>query len=672
MKTSRIRLSCLIGLGAFCAPGFATVSVSTLTPSLKSPEVIGTVITWTARATDSNTNPLTFQFTITPPNGPALMVRDFNVGTETSGVWAGHLPWTPTGVEGVYSITVVAKDFTSGESATKTTKFQVTPLVNGSSPVVANTANPIVVLFSAPSCAVGSSMRVSFQPQSGSVPAVTTNWTACHPPRSMTFEIAGMYPSTAYNIFAQTQTGSNIVNGATVVHTTGALPPKLPFPAVTQAVAPGPNTDTTDWMMLLNSLQLGNGINFPEVATDQAGKIIWYYYPPDDNHTALLTRPLQNGYFLSIQSGPAWNPKTNQGQLLLKVDLAGNAVQETNIGAVAAQLFAMGATDAEQCFNIQSPAPIGSACVGAFHHDAIQSLPNGDTAVLADIEKIFPPGAQGDTSGLPVDIIGDMIVVLDQNWQVKWYFDTFQHDQGAPQLDINRGAVLGETCGAGQGGCPPTLLLGPGIKDKANDWLHANSLYYWPTDGSIVFSSRHQDWVMKVNYANGTGNGDILWRMGREGDFTYNNITNDPWPWFSHQHEAGVENNGTGVMTIFDNGNTRISAKPLGLGAKCGPSDCHSRGIALNVNETNMQVTPVMSQDLGYYSNAMGSAQLLDDGNYYYLPAMVVVSLHNAASYATELFPTAGTDNGTTVLQLKGPSSYRGWQLPNLYNPPTT
>ena len=62
----------------------------------------------------------------------------------------------------------------------------------------------------------------------------------------------------------------------------------------------------------------------------------------------------------------------------------------------------------------------------------------------ADLQKIFPPGTQGDTSGLPVDIIGTMIIVLDNNWRVVWYFDAFQHAGGAPQLDINRPAVLGE------------------------------------------------------------------------------------------------------------------------------------------------------------------------------------------------------------------------------------
>ena len=96
------------------------------------------------------------------------------------------------------------------------------------------------------------------------------------------------------------------------------------------------------------------------------------------------------------------------------------------------------------------------------------TLPGPFTAVIADIEKIFPAGTQGNTTGLPVDIIGDMIIVLDSNWNAVWYCDSFQHDSGCPvppatgpcQLDINRPAVLGETCGGNTSGCPQGLLLG--------------------------------------------------------------------------------------------------------------------------------------------------------------------------------------------------------------------
>jgi hypothetical protein len=180
---------------------------------------------------------------------------------------------------------------------------------------------------------------------------------------------------------------------------------------------------------------------------------------------------------------------------------------------------------------------------------------------------------------------------------VVWYFDAFEHASGAPQLDIKRAAVLGETCAANQSGCPQGFLLGDGIASLAKDWLHANSVYYWPApqDGSakgdLIWSSRHQDFVMRVDYQDGTGTGNILWRMGNQGDFALNNVNNDRWPWFSHQHEAGIEANGD--LTVFDNGNTRVAQ----LGGGCGPNDCDSRGMSLQFNESTMRVTPILSDD---------------------------------------------------------------------------
>ena len=661
---------------ALCAPALGTVQIVSMTPSLGSPQVLGTPITWTATATDSNPGLLTFQFNVALPGGSLALVKDFNAGTLTAGTWTSQpFVWVPTGIEGNYQIQVVIKDFQSGETTSKTGRFQVTTLASGSTPVAVPTANPLVALFGAPSCAAGSSMRVHFQKLS-STAAVATNWVKCHPPASMNFEIAGMHPSSTYQMYSQTKTGSQVVNGPTVNFTTGALPTNISFPTFTKVVPAGPQTDTTESVILHNLVGLGGQTNYPHVATDLAGNIIWYYYPNNPTHNADLTRPLQNGIMLTIQNAAGWIPGVELGQVMAEIDLAGNIIRETNIGVIQQQLLAMGAPDAGPCNVLPSPTPVGSACLGGFHHEVMSFFigANQYFGALADVEKIFPPGTQGDTSGLPVDIIGDMIIVLNSNWQVVWYFDTFQHAGGAPQLDINRPAVLGGTCTAGAPGCPLVSLLGPGIAPLAKDWLHANSIYYWPTDnvggasGDLVWSSRNQDWVMKVDFSNGTGTGNILWRMGVDGDFTFNNTYGDLYPWFSGQHEVAIENNGAGPMTMFDNGNTRLAQ----LGANCGPVDCNSRGMAVTFDETSMQVTPVLSVDLGVFSTALGSAQLLSNGSYFFLPGIVLLSLNNPASFSIEILPTAGTDTGTQVLNLQGPEGYRAWRMPSLYNPPTT
>jgi len=669
MESSPKRLRYFLALMAvLCAPAYATVQITAITPSVKSPQVLGTSVTWTVTATDTNPGPLTFQFNVAFSTGPLAMARDFNVGTLSAGAWTSQpFVWVPTGIEGTYRIQAVIKDFTSGETTSKTVAFQISALVTGATPVAVATANPLVALFSAPSCPTGSSMAVRFQPVSQVTPAVTTNYVNCHPPATMTFEIAGMYPSTAYTMTPLTQTGGKVTPGTPVGFATGALPRKVPFPSYTVEIPAGAETDTADWVMLQNVLESG-GKAYPVVATDLSGKILWYY---NSGQSIFLTRPLQNGGMLVLEGGQAWNPGTTELQMLRQIDLAGNVVRETNIGALEQQLLAMGATDAQMCNTVQTPVQVGAACIDIFHHDAIQTLPNGDTAVLVTVEKILQAGTQGDTSGLPVDVIGDMIIVLNSNWQVVWYFDSFEHATGAPQLDINRAAVLGETCKApASQGCPPIFLATAGISPLATDWLHANSLYYWPQTGDIIWSSRNQDWVMKIDYNNGAGTGNILWRMGPCGDFTFNGA--GTWPWFSHQHDVGMENSGAGPLTVFDNGNTRYSAPGASTGCLEGVGSGNSRGMALTVDESTMTVTPVLSVSLGVQGLGDGSAQLLSDGNYSFLAADVSVpQSRNYVSYPIEILPT-GTFSGTQVLNIEAPKTYRIWRMPSLYQPPTT
>ena len=660
----KTHLQAVIGMSVVLSvPSLAAVQIQSVAPSPASPQVIGTTILWAVSATDTNLGPLAFQFNVASPGGGLVMTKDFNVGTYNAGTWTSQtFAWTPTGVEGSYQVQAVARDFVSGETATTTVKFRVNPLVTGTRPVVVATANPLVALFSAPPCAVGSKMRVKFM-DSHAQRATRTPWATCHASKTMTFEIAGMHRTSWYKMNSETSTGGNVVDGPDVSFKTGDLPGDITFPSLTVTVPPGPDTDTKDSMLVEGPTFPGQHGNYPELATDFTGQILWYYSPATKSD--LLTRPLRNGV-LMIESGPAWNPASQHLQLLHRVDWAGNIVRETNTGAIQQELLALGATDAQPCTAIPRPAPVGSGCLDDFDHDFIATLPNGYSAVMADIEKIYPAGTQGDRSGLPVDILGNMIVVLDPDWQAVWYFDAFEHADGAPQLDINRAAVLGETCAANQSGCPPGFLLGDGIANLAHDWLHGNSLYYWPapqnggSKGDLIWSSRHQDWVMRVDYKDGTGTGNILWRMGPEGDFAFNNVNNDPWPWFSHQHDAAVES--TGVMTLFDNGNTRLSQ----LGAKCGPNDCDSRGMTLQFDESGKQVTPVLSVDLGGYSFALGSAQLLANGNYFFLSGYV----DNIDSYAIETLPTPGTITGTPVFDLEGTTAYRAWRMANIYAAP--
>ena len=99
----------------------------------------------------------------------------------------------------------------------------------------------------------------------------------------------------------------------------------------------------------------------------------------------------------------------------------------------------------------------------------------------------------------------------------------------------------------------------------ANDWTHGNAIQLTP-DGNLLYSSRHQDWLVKIAYGDGTGDGHVIWKMGKDGDFQIN--SNDPYPWFSHQHDANFTASGPTKLLVFDDGNSRVAA--LGAATAAG------------------------------------------------------------------------------------------------------
>jgi hypothetical protein len=300
--------------------------------------------------------------------------------------------------------------------------------------------------------------------------------------------------------------------------------------------------------------------------------------------------------------------------------MAGNPIRQTSVTRLSQQLAALG--------------KIG---VVGFNHDA-QRLANGHTLVKASQEEIFPAGTQGSTA--PVDILGDCIMDLDSNMQIVWSWSAFDH------LNINQAAPLGEVCYASSVDCPP-IVLAP----AANDWIHGNCLDYIPSSGDILFSMRDQDEAIKIDYNNGAGTGDVLWTLGQNGNFTMTGTT-DPWPWFSHQHDVQYELNGTSVISLFDNGNTRIKANPGEV----------SRGQVLNIDETAMTVSLQLNVLMPNYSPALGSAQRLDNGNYHFEAGWLNYQ-SNPHGEAFEVLP-----DGTVNFELTdGAVTYRGYRMDSLY-----
>jgi hypothetical protein len=110
---------------------------------------------------------------------------------------------------------------------------------------------------------------------------------------------------------------------------------------------------------------------------------------------------------------------------------------------------------------------------------------------------------------------------------------------------------------------------------------------------------------------------------------------------------------------VFDDGNTRVVDNP-------GTPE-NSRGQVYQIDEDSMVATLVVNSDLGVYSPALGSAQLLSNGNYHFLPGFNSPGPAEF-SQSVEVLP-----NGTVNMRLQAsPIAYRSFRMKSLYAPPGT
>ena len=574
-----------------------------LAPSEAAPQLVGERVTWTAAATECGTTPV-YQFSTAPHGGAFHVVRDFSP--------ANAFTWTPM-QEGTYDIEVTVKDgYQATETSTAVVADAVASRVTGSQAVITPTLNPLVALYSVPPSSAAT-VFVQFSVASDHPSWRNTNTLPDVPGKSTNVFVAGMLPSTTYEMRHVFSDGTG---SAPLFFTTGSLPTTLTFPAFTVPQSPGPGSDL-DQDMVFHSLVFtgpdASGNSHP-IATDLAGRVEWYY---DIQQSGLGIKNMVTATLLPggtvIGLGNDSSSVRNNRNVLREIDLAGNPVRETNLAAVNAQL-----------------AALGHETIYGFHHD-IQRLPDGSLVVLGYPERSVA------INGVPTNYIGEMVVVLDQDFQVKWAWDAFDY------LDVNRGPVLGEITQPGRG---PTSVV-PRL--PAVDWLHVNAVALSPADGNLILSIRHQDWVIKIDYRNGAGDGHVVWRLGQGGDFAVH--SSDPNPWFSHQHNAHYIDDHT--LILLDNGNTRRASDP----------SAHSRGQVWTLDEQTMTATLVVNADLGSYAGALGAAQRLSNGNYSFTLGTDGPEPVKPPAHTVEV-----TANGTKVydLQVNKPE-YRSYRTRTLY-----
>jgi hypothetical protein len=574
-----------------------------LTPSEPAPQPVGEPITWTATVRDAPPD-LVYQFSVKAPHAAFHMVRDFSPDD--------HFTWAPM-QEGDYRIKVTVKDGFDGQrTRSDVVTDEVDSRVTGNEAVITPTANPLVALFSVPPGPRGM-VHVEFALASSHPAWRSINDMPSVRGKSTNFLVAGMLPDTTYEMRYVLSDGTT---SAPLLFTTGAIPSTVKLPTFTVVQPPGPGSDLQQDLLFQ---QLGNPpAGFPNpYVTDLAGHVVWYYDLSQAGFHGVpaMGADLLPGGTMLVTGADSRALFPTAQDVLREIDLAGDPVRETNLDAINAQLTAT-----------------GHEVIYSLSHD-LTRLPNGQTAVIGLTERTV------NINGTPTNYIGADIVVLDNNFQVTWVWDAFDH------LDVNRGPVLGEIVLPSARTTDPDAAV-PNL--PAVDWLHANSVNWSPADGDLTLSLRDQDWVIKIDYQGGKGDGHVVWRLGQGGNFTVHST--DPNPWFTHQHDTHFIDDST--MIVFDDGDTRRASDPT----------ADSRGQVWKIDEQTMTATLVFNADLGNYSDALGSAQRLSNGNYSFDSGRQGQA-PNQIGQAIEVRPDGSK---AYVLQLNKPE-YRSFRIRTLY-----
>lgn len=424
--------------------------------------------------------------------------------------------------------------------------------------------------------------------------------------------------------------------------TTGPLPSGI-LPTITASTTPGQTP--SPGVELVNVID-PIGIS---VVTDVAANILWYYNNTADKSWegyAFPIKPLKNGNMLaSITNLYSANvPQTiPYNSVLREIDLAGNSIRQLYLADLNAALARM-------------KTPQGSVVQALCYSHDVLPLWNGHTILLVQQQKSVwltdPPGPGQFT------ILGDAMVDLDENFNPVWVWSVFDN------LDVNRH---------------------PYEFDAADgyDWTHCNAIQIGP-DGNLVLSSRHQNWVMKIDYQGGNGGGAILWKLGYQGDFTLVGSQTADTDWFFAQHYPlllDASGNLITSLSVFDNGNDRCYALPGGCAATSPPPPPpFSRGAILTIDENLKQARIAWQYPLDQYSFWGGNVVPLLNGDIEICASEPVPI--GPSSTAKSLKKRVDADTPSHVVELtSGPSSpqivwqltvttggaYRSYRLPSLY-----
>lgn len=188
------------------------------------------------------------------------------------------------------------------------------------------------------------------------------------------------------------------------------------------------------------------------------------------------------------------------------------------------------------------------------HHEVLLSQ-DDNIVMLSTVERTIDLRAKG--GGMADTVKSDGILVLDRKGKKVWEWTVF--DALDPLDD--------------------SLIL-----DTRKDWMHANSLSF-DKDGHYLISFYNNGQIWKLDARTGA----VIWKFGREGDFSFPDSAA-----FDMGH--AVHRNESGDLMLFDN----------------GVSKEQSQTLTFQLNESARTATPVIRSPIPAYlfNDRMGSAYL--------------------------------------------------------------
>jgi arylsulfate sulfotransferase len=432
--------------------------------------------------------------------------------------------------------------------------------------------------------------------------------------------VAGMKASTVYHmqLVADFPDGTEYIGQDQTIASGAVAPELVPQVSISPGSGPTPYGRGVE-LLSLDDYVLGAGSTQAQaVVVDLQGNLIWYF---DDHSDPELQGQILDPAKLLTNGDILFNFSNGfsdgAASVLREIDLAGNTIWELTAGQMQAKLAAAG----------DFP---GATVVGT-HHDFVE-LPDGDIIVLVSLQQDFSNLV--GISGM-MTVTGDGLVELDHNHNPVWTWSAFDH------LDVNRHPYM------------------------FPDWTHTNAIIYSPSDHNLIISSRHQNWIIKIDYNGGHGTGNIIWRLGYQGDFALKGGT-DPVDWFYAQHGPWILSpSSTGVFTlgVMDNGNDRVVDSGGDLCGTLGQISCTSRAVILQIDETKMTATLAWQDNLLDESIFGGDVRNLPNGD---IEISQCASLLSSNGYVLEVTPDASPQLAQKMTVL-AQHTYRAERLSSLY-----